>query len=154
MNLDDLIIDKLKKLRQLHYDARRTYRDAIDVLPGEKEKLHRTLEQFAETHGAFLEELKKEMIDRYIAPERISNFFNDSLNSMSMRLITILSTDDRRVVLKKCEQVEIAMLDDYKAVLEIEELPEKTRSMLKAQHRTVQEILSALEEEVEDREKA
>lgn len=145
--LRDKTVKLLNKLMQLNYDAQRTYTDADRVLD-DSEMLSAYFKQQAALHKKYVEELRSELQENYIRPDQVSSFFDDTFDSLSMDLVTIVSGDDERVILKKCLQTVSNSFDEYQELVDTEGLPEDLCDTLVEQFKTLQQSAASLKEKI------
>ena len=146
--LDQDVVKSLNKLMQLHYDAEKTFLAADrNLKPDGYLDVH--LKDQAQMHGRYLQELRHELEERFIKPEEVADFFEDAFDNMSMKLTAITTSDDERILLKKCQQSQMNMLDDYDRALNIETLPTELCENLEQQFMHVKQSIAGTERMIE-----
>ncbi len=139
--LSQPVIQSINKLMQLNYTAEKTF-DSVDRNLHPEGFLDTHLKKQAKMHHDYQKELRDLLEKHYLKPAEVADFFSDVFDSMAMKLTAMLTTDDKRVLLKKCQQTQMNMLDDYDKAVQLPELPEEVCKLLENEFMCIKQSIA------------
>ena len=143
MDTNEKSVSLLNDLLTKSYDAEKGYKKAAEDI--ENSVLKDFLSSYSQQRYDFGHQIKAEITSLGGKPDKGTSFAGD-LHRTWIDLKSAMTGGDDTNVLEECERGEKASLEDYEKVLAHQELPEKTKSVLRRHHDEIRSALVKIQE--------
>lgn len=142
-NNNEKAVSLLNELLEKSYDAEKGYKKAAEDI--ENSVLKDFLSSYSQQRYDFGHQIKAEITSLGGKPEKGTSI-TSNLHRTWIDLKSALTGGDDTKVLEECERGEKAALEDYEKVLSHQELPEKTKAVLRRHHDEIRSAIVKIQE--------